>query len=49
MVIWVKKEQDNHRTVALGHITLKRLLFYLFGCPFLGTRITLLNGKNAFT
>ena len=44
-----KKERDNCRNVALGHVTLERLVFDLSECPFVGTMINLLDGKNSVT
>ena len=45
----MKKERDNHRTVALRHMTLERLVFDLFEYPFLVTRATLHDDNNAVT
>ena len=33
----------------LGHMTLERRVFDLFECPYICTRISLLDGKNAVT
>ena len=49
MVLWVEREQDNRRTVALGHINLERQVFDLFEYPLVGTRITLHGVINTIT
>ena len=43
------KKQDNRRTVALGHMTLEKLVFNLLESPFLSTRKIILYGNNMVT
>ena len=45
----MEKERDNRRNVTLGRMTLERRVFDLFEYPFVGTRITLHDGKNGVT
>ena len=50
MVLRVKNiEQDNCRTILLGHMTLESCVFDLFYYPFLGTSVTVLNGNSSVT
>ena len=47
--MWIKKEQDNPRNVALDHMTLEMLVFDFAEYPFVIARKTLFYGKNAVT
>ena len=49
MMIKRVKKRDNWRTTTLGHMNLERRVFDLFELPYVGTRITLLVGKNTVT